>query len=145
MVYIYFVLRLFVKLPRPRDSKVTFSFFEPSCHLLLYLSNHSKVWEPVNCIAYGHNQRTCWRSSSQVATCYYSCLTTQRYRGISLIAFPKNTTSELVCMIIPLMRKVKTGNDEYQLFQSFGLTRPENWTWVNQLLGGRSNHETAML
>jgi len=35
---------LFVKIPRPRDSEVTFSVFELSCHLLLqYKSNYSKV------------------------------------------------------------------------------------------------------
>jgi len=32
---------LFVKVPQLRDSKVTFSVFESSCHLLLP-SNHSK-------------------------------------------------------------------------------------------------------
>jgi len=30
-----FVAHLFVKIPRPRDSKMTFAVFESSCHLLL--------------------------------------------------------------------------------------------------------------
>jgi len=37
------VTLLFVKVPRPGDSKVTFSVFESSCHLLLPVSNHSQV------------------------------------------------------------------------------------------------------
>jgi len=49
---------LSVKVPRPGDSEVTFSVFGSSCLLLLPVY-HSKVENPVKCLAQGHNKRTC--------------------------------------------------------------------------------------
>jgi len=46
---------LFVQVPRPGDSEVTFSVFESSCHLLLYQSNHKGRGDP-KCIAQGNNK-----------------------------------------------------------------------------------------
>jgi len=47
---------LFVKVPRPGDSKVTVSVFESSCHSSLPLKCRGN---PAKCLAQGHNKWTC--------------------------------------------------------------------------------------
>jgi len=81
-------------------------------------------------------------SSSQAATCYYQS-NHSKIEAISLIALPNDKTSELTNLSLHylfLMLNVKPGSCEYQLFKSFGLTRPGNRTQVCQVRGGRSNH-----
>jgi len=65
-----------------------------------------------------------------------------KVEAIPLSAFPKNT-SELAGLFshYPFLNlNVKQENCEYQLLQSFGLTRPGNRTQVYRLRSGQSNH-----
>jgi len=53
---------LFVEVPRPGDSEVTFLVFELSCHLLLPVQPLKCRDNPFKCLAHAvqaHNKRTC--------------------------------------------------------------------------------------
>jgi len=50
---------LFVKVPQPGDSEVTFSVLESSFHLLLPVWPFKGRSNPVKCLAQGHNKQTC--------------------------------------------------------------------------------------
>jgi len=56
---VYTGTHLFVKVPQLRDSEVTFSVFESSCHLLLSVKPLKDRGNPVKCLAQGHNKQTC--------------------------------------------------------------------------------------
>jgi len=84
------LVRLFVNLPQPGDSEVTFSVFVSSCHLLL-------------------------RSSCQAATCYYQS-NHSKVEAIPLSAFQKTQQANMPAYIhtISLMLNVKQGSCEHQ-------------------------------
>jgi len=48
--------RLFVKLPPPGDSEVTFAVFKSSCHLLLSVKPLQGRGNLVKCLVQGHNK-----------------------------------------------------------------------------------------
>jgi len=51
-------IRLFIIVPRPGDSEVTFAVFESSFHLLIPVQPLKGTGNSVKCFVHGHNKRT---------------------------------------------------------------------------------------